>query len=93
MAVQINERFKMSFPNKTEFKWTGFKCVIEEGWRWLKNIFFNLQYLPNCDLVLFLRDGSIVEQGSHDELRESGGEYYDYYLATKSHDGQSESKY
>lgn len=38
-----------------------------------------LSTVRNADLILCLRDGDIVEQGSHEELLEKGGFYADLY--------------
>jgi ABC-type multidrug transport system fused ATPase/permease subunit len=35
-----------------------------------------LSTIQNADLILCLRDGFIVEQGTHDHLYASGGLYY-----------------
>ena len=50
---------------------------------------FPTQFLPPCDHILYLRGGTIVEQGSHDDLREAEGEYSDFYLSAKEHGGAS----
>ncbi|KAL0973582.1 hypothetical protein UPYG_G00206420 [Umbra pygmaea] len=34
-----------------------------------------LQYLVDCDEVIFMRDGSITEQGSHEDLMRLNGDY------------------
>ncbi|XP_035239753.1 multidrug resistance-associated protein 5 isoform X1 [Anguilla anguilla] len=34
-----------------------------------------LQYLVDCDEVIFMRDGSITEQGSHEDLMSLNGDY------------------
>ncbi|KAL8625042.1 hypothetical protein ACOMHN_012051 [Nucella lapillus] len=34
-----------------------------------------LQYLPLCDSILFLKDGQVLEKGHHSELMDLGGEY------------------
>ncbi|XP_069492781.1 ATP-binding cassette sub-family C member 5-like [Ambystoma mexicanum] len=34
-----------------------------------------LQYLVDCDKVLFMKDGSILEQGSHSDLMKQKGDY------------------
>ena len=38
-----------------------------------------LSTIRNADLILVMRDGNIVEQGSHDELLEQGGFYAELY--------------
>lgn len=38
-----------------------------------------LSTIKNADLILAMKDGDIVEQGTHDELMEKGGFYADLY--------------
>lgn len=38
-----------------------------------------LSTIRNADLILVLKDGDIIEQGTHDELMEKGGFYADLY--------------
>lgn len=38
-----------------------------------------LSTIRNADLILYLQDGGIVEQGSHDELMAKGGAYAKLY--------------
>ena len=38
-----------------------------------------LSTIHNADLILVLRDGDIVEQGTHDELMERSGFYAELY--------------
>ena len=40
-----------------------------------------LSTIRNADLILVMKDGNIVEQGSHDELIAAGGFYKDLYNA------------
>ena len=36
-----------------------------------------LSTIKNCDKILLMKDGKIIEEGNHDELIEKRGEYYD----------------
>ncbi len=38
-----------------------------------------LSTIRDADLILVMEDGQIVEQGSHDELLDAGGSYFDLY--------------
>jgi len=38
-----------------------------------------LSTIKNADLILCLKDGDIVEQGTHDELMKKNGFYADLY--------------
>ena len=40
-----------------------------------------LSTIRNADLILVMRDGDIVEQGTHEELMEKGGFYREIYQA------------
>lgn len=35
-----------------------------------------LSTIRNCDKILLMRDGEIIEEGNHNELIEKQGEYY-----------------
>ena len=38
-----------------------------------------LSTIKNADIILVMKDGDIIEQGSHEELLEQGGFYADLY--------------
>ena len=38
-----------------------------------------LSTIRNADTILVMKDGSIIEQGSHDELMKKGGFYENLY--------------
>jgi ATP-binding cassette subfamily B multidrug efflux pump len=40
-----------------------------------------LSTIRNADLVLLLKDGQIIERGTHQELLAQGGAYYDLYMS------------
>ena len=40
-----------------------------------------LSTIRDADLILFMKDGDIVEQGSHDELLKKGGLYAELYYS------------
>lgn len=40
-----------------------------------------LSTIENADIILVIRDGKVVEQGSHSELMEKKAEYYNMYMA------------
>lgn len=44
-----------------------------------------LPTIKQCDEIIFLKDGQIIEKGTHDELIDKRGEYYQlYYLGENS---------
>ena len=40
-----------------------------------------LSTIKNADLILVMKDGDIIEQGSHDELMQKGGVYAGLYTS------------
>ncbi len=38
-----------------------------------------LETIKNCDEILFLKNGKVIEKGSHQELLSIAGEYYSYH--------------
>lgn len=43
-----------------------------------------LPTIKECDEIFFLKNGSIIEKGKHEELIEKKGEYYNLYYLNKS---------
>ncbi|XP_018604187.1 ATP-binding cassette sub-family C member 5 isoform X2 [Scleropages formosus] len=54
-----------------------FNNVIKKQLRQKTTLFVThqLQYLVDCDEIIFMRDGSIVEQGNHESLMNLNGDY------------------
>ncbi len=50
-----------------------------------------LSTIRSADLVMMLRDGLIVERGTHNELLEQRGQYYDLYMSQFRHEEESET--
>lgn len=44
-----------------------------------------LSTIRNADVVLMIKDGEIVERGTHDELLEKQGDYYQLYMSQFRH--------
>ena len=40
-----------------------------------------LSTIRDCDLIFILKDGKLFEQGTHDELMDMKGLYYDMLMA------------
>ena len=50
-----------------------------------------LSTIRNADLLLVLKDGEIIERGTHDTLLEEHGAYYDLYMSQFKHEEETES--
>lgn len=62
------------------------KLIQEAMWRLMKGktcfvIAHRLSTIRDADMILVIKDGNIVEQGTHDTLISSGGVYCDLYSA------------
>ena len=49
-----------------------------------------LSTIKNADLILVMKDGDIIEQGSHEELLEQNGFYADLYNSQFDESGDIE---
>ena len=57
-------------------------CVFPVSYTHLRTSFViahRLSTIKNADIILVMKDGDIIEQGSHEELLEQGGFYADLY--------------
>ena len=67
-----------SIDTRTEIKIQKAFATLMEG-RTSFVIAHRLSTIKNADLILFMKDGDIVEQGTHNELLAKGGYYADLY--------------
>jgi ATP-binding cassette subfamily B protein len=64
---------------------TGTEQLVQEGIRKMMAgrtsfiIAHRLSTIRDCDKILYIDDGRIIEQGTHDELMGLGGAYYRLY--------------
>lgn len=50
-----------------------------------------LSTIRNADVLLVLKDGEIIERGTHDTLLEQRGAYYDLYMSQFKHEEETEA--
>ena len=55
---------------------------------WMLNVNAWLQFLRECDQIVYLRDGHVVESGPHEDLLEARGTYFDFYRSVEEVDLQ-----
>jgi len=49
-----------------------------------------LSTIRSADMVMMVKDGEIIERGTHDSLLEKGGAYHDLYMSQFRYEGQPE---
>ena len=67
-----------SVDTRTELQIQNAMDALMEG-RTSFVIAHRLSTIKNSDLILVLKDGDVIESGTHDELLEKGGFYADLY--------------
>ena len=50
-----------------------------------------LSTIREADIILVMKDGSIIEQGNHEELLEKKGKYYQMFMAQKKYYEEGEA--
>ena len=78
--ILILDEATSSIDTRTELKVQDAFAKLMEG----KTSFIvahRLSTIKNADTILVMKDGNIIEQGSHDELMEAGGFYRELYLS------------
>lgn len=73
--ILILDEATSSIDTRTEIHITNAFQTLMEG-RTSFIVAHRLSTIRNCDLILVMKDGNIIEQGTHDELIESKGFYY-----------------
>ena len=77
-AVLILDEATSSVDTRTEVLIQRAMAELRKG-RTSFVIAHRLSTIRKADVILVMRDGSIVEQGSHEALMEQHGFYYDLY--------------
>jgi len=77
-AVLILDEATSSVDTRTEVLIQRAMAELRKG-RTSFVIAHRLSTIRKADVILVMRDGSIVEQGSHEALMEQRGFYYDLY--------------
>ncbi|MBS1332221.1 MAG: ABC transporter ATP-binding protein [Christensenellaceae bacterium] len=78
--IMILDEATSSVDTRTEVR---IQKGMDESMKWRTSfiIAHRLSTIRNADLILVMRDGDIVEQGTHEELMEKGGFYREIYQA------------
>ena len=73
--ILILDEATSSIDTRTEIRITKAFQTLMEG-RTSFIVSHRLSTIRNADLILVMKDGNIIEQGTHDELVKSRGFYY-----------------
>ena len=63
---------------------------MQEAMMWLITV--SLQFLEQCDEVLYMKDGMISERGTHNELIALGGDYCQMLQFDQTRDQKTSSE-
>ena len=76
--ILILDEATSSIDTRTELQiQEAFECMMEGRTSFI--VAHRLSTIRNADLILVMKDGSIIEQGTHDELIAKGGFYHTLY--------------
>lgn len=76
--ILILDEATSALDNESEFEVAKSLVELSEG-RTTLTIAHRLSSIRNSDRILVLTEAGIVEEGSHDELMEKQGMYYEFY--------------
>ncbi|MEL6528275.1 MAG: ATP-binding cassette domain-containing protein, partial [Chloroflexota bacterium] len=68
---------------------TAFETLLEGRTSFV--IAHRLSTIRNADVLIVLKDGQIIEQGTHDTLLEAEGAYYDLYMSQFRYTGNEQT--
>lgn len=71
-----------ALDNITEAK-VIFNLLKEFGERTIISVAHKLNTIKNADIIILMKDGSIIEQGSHEELMNNKKEYYSLVMGAE----------
>ena len=83
--ILILDEATSSIDTRTELKVQDAFAALMKG----KTSFIvahRLSTIKNADIILVMKDGNIIEQGSHDDLMKAGGFYKELYLSQWAED-------
>jgi ATP-binding cassette subfamily B protein len=76
--ILILDEATSSIDTRTEIRiQKAFKTVMRGKTAFI--VAHRLSTIKDCDVILVMKDGNIIEQGSHSELLERKGFYYELY--------------